>query len=75
MYKLIKENDITSFNYVVNDYINKGWELYGTTVVGTEGGSIESYPFYAQAIVNNKDYSLWQKFEKFPSKEEDNAKR
>lgn len=47
-YELLSSNSLTSLNAKVNEYLLKGWELYGSPAIGSTNGHS---PVYIQAVI------------------------
>lgn len=47
-YALLDANSLTVLNLKVNEYLMKGWELYGSPTIGGANGYI-----YLQAVIFN----------------------
>ena len=53
-YKLLTGPDNSEFCDRVTEFLNKGWELYGSPVMNSEGLSTGSKRIVGQAVVRSK---------------------
>ena len=53
-YKLLTGEDNSEFCDRVTEFLNKGWELYGSPIMNTEDISTEKKRIVGQAVVRSK---------------------